>query len=97
MRFLKLMSHNAELCGATLGASSEQSERCTNDLLSEVSEVIAEKLTFIPKGGMCIACTHKNDIKFCKALNFEDMPKISKGDVDGYVLVKCVEFEREST
>lgn len=66
-------------------------------LLSGVTEVIAEKLTFIPKGGMCISCAHKNDIKFCKALNFEAMPKISKGDIDGYVLVKCVEFEREST
>lgn len=59
--------------------------------------MIAEKLTFIPKGGMCISCTHKDDLKFCKALNFESMPKISKGDIDGYVLVKCVEFEREST
>lgn len=46
---------------------------------------------------MCISCAHKNDTKFCKALNFESMPKISKGDADGYVLVKCVEFEREST
>jgi hypothetical protein len=66
-------------------------------LLSGDFEVIAEKLTFIPKGGMCISCSHKNDIKFCKALNFEAMPKISKGDIDGYVLVKRVEFEREIT
>lgn len=58
--------------------------------------MIAEKLTFIPKGSMCISCAHKNDAKFCKALNFESMQKISKVDADGYVLVRCVEFERES-
>jgi len=58
--------------------------------------VIAEKLTYIPKGGMCVSCAHKNDLQFCKTLNFEAMPKISKGDIDGYVLVRCVEFERES-
>ena len=45
---------------------------------------------------MCISCAHKNDAKFCKALNFESMQKISKVDADGYVLVRCVEFERES-
>ena len=58
--------------------------------------MIAEKPTYIPKGGMCVVCEHKNDLNFCKALNFEAMPKISKGDIDGFVLVKCAEFQRES-
>lgn len=54
--------------------------------------MIAEKLTYIPKGGMCATCKNKDNIEFCKSLNFESMPKICKGDSDGFVIVKCIEF-----
>ncbi len=63
-------------------------------MIDGLGEIMAEKFTFIPKGGMCISCKHKNDLQFCKDLNFEAMPKMSKSDTEGYVLVKCVEFER---
>ncbi|MDU9765444.1 hypothetical protein RGC28_08275, partial [Helicobacter pylori] len=62
------MLHSSE-CNAAISRAVLQIENCDAlaasrlmTLLSGVTEVIAEKLTFIPKGGMCISCAHKNDI-----------------------------------
>lgn len=57
---------------------------------------MADEQVFIPKGGMCVSCLHKREIEFCKKLNFEGMPKISKSHDDGHTIVKCIEFEREA-
>lgn len=51
------------------------------------------KLTYIPKGSMCMACDHKNR-KECCTLNFELMPKMSKPDLDGLCVVKCSGFKQ---
>lgn len=43
---------------------------------------------------MCVSCVHKHETEFCKKLSFKSMPKIR--DDDGYTVVKCVEFKRET-
>lgn len=45
----------------------------------------------IPKGSMCIACKHL--WKDCSHMKFKDMQPIKK-HADGYVEVKCLNFER---
>lgn len=55
--------------------------------------MINKELQFIPKGGMCRACKlSDND---CSDMQFKEMPRISKGDRDGFVIVKCVNFKRK--
>ncbi len=46
---------------------------------------------FIPKGGMCIVCRHRNND--CSHINFEDATVIKKPD-DETVIVRCPEFYR---
>ena len=53
--------------------------------------MINRELHYQPKGSMCAVC--RNASSDCSKLVFSDMPKISKGDVDGTVLVKCTQFK----
>jgi hypothetical protein len=48
---------------------------------------------FIPKGGMCAVCEHREDD--CSAIAFEHCPVIEIDHADNVRVVKCVEFERE--
>lgn len=66
--------------------------------------MIEQKLNYHPKGGMCAVCFRLH--MDCSHLPFEEMPKISKGDKDGTVIVKCtlymnrdeaVQYERNAT
>lgn len=57
--------------------------------------MIIEHLHYQPKGGMCATCVHK--LEDCTHLHFEAMQKIGKGDADGTVIVKCMQFKNEST
>ena len=52
--------------------------------------MINHPMEYQPKGGMCATCCHKHDD--CSGLTFEDMPKISKGDQDGVVIVRCIKY-----
>ena len=50
------------------------------------------KITYIPKGGMCATCkrTHDN----CSGLKFGDMPMLTKPDENRVIIVKCSSYER---
>ena len=48
---------------------------------------------FIPKGSMCTVCA-KKAAATCGKLDFSKMPVLRRDD-DGYVIVKCSEFERQ--
>ena len=52
--------------------------------------MIRHPLEYQPKGGMCATCCHRDDD--CSGLTFKDMPKISKGDQDGVVIVRCIKY-----
>ena len=56
--------------------------------------MISRKLEYIPKGGMCATC--KDTDKDCSHYDFSKMPPISKGDADGWVIVKCKHFKKGS-
>lgn len=49
---------------------------------------------FIPKGGMCAACSRRLNTEFCKNLRFDAMPKITKPDDDGVTVVRCLMFKK---
>ena len=53
------------------------------------------KLEYIPKGGMCATCISKE--YDCSTLDFSAMPRISKGDRDGIVIVRCTAYEKGHT
>lgn len=57
--------------------------------------MIKREIEYVPKGGMCRGCKDKN--KDCSAYDFSSMRKISKGDVDGVVIVKCEEYKPSSS
>ena len=54
--------------------------------------MIKPELEYQPKGGMCGICVDRE--ADCSHLPFKDMPKISKGDSDGVVIVRCDHFKR---
>ena len=53
--------------------------------------MIAEKLAYQPKGGMCKNCLYK--AANCSHFDFSKMVKISKGDSDGVVIVRCSNYK----
>lgn len=46
----------------------------------------------IPKGGMCVGCTHL--LENCSHLPFSEYRRIGKVDSEGYVEVKCEEYDK---
>ena len=54
--------------------------------------MINKQLEYIPKGGMCKSCVFSTED--CSDLDFKGMQKLSKGDKDGVVVVKCSQFIR---
>ena len=55
--------------------------------------MINRELEYQPKGGMCANCAKIN--QNCSSYDFSSMPRISKGDRDGIVIVRCVEFQEQ--
>lgn len=53
--------------------------------------MIHRKLQYHPKGGMCANCVNK--YSDCSDLDFSSMPRICKGNIDGFVVVNCVQFK----
>ena len=45
----------------------------------------------IPHGGRCMVCS--KILENCSSLDFESMQPMSKPDSEGYILVKCIEWE----
>ncbi len=54
--------------------------------------MISKNLEYHPKDGMCGTCQY--NWKNCSDLDFASMTPISKGDRDGVVIVRCIEFKR---
>jgi len=52
--------------------------------------MITKKLIYIPKGSMCKSCKHV--YRDCSYLKFDEMLRISKGDSDDVVIVRCNDF-----
>ncbi|MCK5020839.1 MAG: hypothetical protein KAS32_27710 [Candidatus Peribacteraceae bacterium] len=48
---------------------------------------------YIPKVSMCMVCKHF--YRDCSHLPFEKFKPMAKQDDEGFIEVKCVEFERE--
>lgn len=53
--------------------------------------MINKELEYQPKGSMCGTCL--NSLNDCSKYDFSKMIKISKGDRDGVVIVRCSYYE----
>ena len=53
--------------------------------------MIKKELEYQPKGEMCMSCV--SSVKNCSNYDFASMPRISKGDADGMVVVRCAHYK----